>query len=195
MHTDQIRKQYRQARRSFSSSIQEYNAYQLSENLQHFLGSSHDLKIAGYLATQGEISLNTWLTRNLRHRTFLPMLYEPIEPRLRFAELNKNTRWKQNRYRITEPDTHWGKTLHARQLDIILMPLVCFDRQGNRMGMGGGFYDRSLAFRNTRKHWLKPLLIGVAHSGQEHPGLNRNSWDVTMDWIITEKEIIQPETR
>lgn len=123
------------------------------------------------------------------------MLYEPIEPLLRFAEINKDTRWKQNRYQITEPDTHWGNTHHARQLDIILMPLVAFDRQGNRMGMGGGFYDRTLSFRQARQAWIKPKLIGVAHSCQEHPGLKRQPWDVSLDGVITENEIIIPHLR
>ena len=58
------------------------------------------------------------------------------------------------------------------------------------MGMGGGFYDRTLAFRRSREHWIKPQLIGVAHSCQQHPGLPRQPWDVPLDAIITERDII-----
>ena len=93
------------------------------------------------------------------------MLYEPIEPRLRFARLDQSTRWKSNRFHIIEPDTPWKNTLHARQLDIVLLPLVAFDAQGNRM-------------------------IGVAHSCQQHPELPRQPWDVPLDAIITERDII-----
>jgi 5-formyltetrahydrofolate cyclo-ligase len=118
------------------------------------------------------------------------MLYEPIEPRLRFAPLTRSTSWKRNRFGITEPDMKWKDTLHARQLDVVLMPLVAFDRNGHRLGMGGGYYDRTLSFRRSRKHWLKPLLIGVAHSIQEHSGLPTNPWDIPVDAIITESDIL-----
>jgi len=72
------------------------------------------------------------------------------------------------------------------------MPLVAFDRQGYRLGMGGGYYDRSLAFRCSRRQWLKPTLVGVAHSCQEHPSLPHEYWDVPLAYIITEQEIITP---
>ena len=131
-------------------------------------------RIAAYLATGGEISLGPWISRQRQHRIYLPKLYEPLEPRLRFAELTAATQWMQNRFSITEPAGHWGNTRHPRELDIILMPLVAFDGDGNRMGMGGGYYDRSLAFRRGRQSWRKPRLIGVAHSLQEHAALPKN---------------------
>ncbi len=162
----------------------------LSDNIRRFIGFSRKRKIAAYLAGMGEISLNPWMASSRGSEIYLPMLYEPIEPRLRFGRLHSSTRWKSNRFRIIEPDTPWKNTLHARQLDIVLLPLVAFDRRGNRMGMGGGFYDRSLAFRNMRKRWLKPLLVGIAHSCQEHPGLTARPWDVILDAVITEREII-----
>ncbi len=162
----------------------------LSDNIRRFIGFSRKRKIAAYLAGMGEISLNPWMASSRGSEIYLPMLYEPIEPRLRFGRLHSSTRWKSNRFRIIEPDTPWKNTLHARQLDIVLLPLVAFDRRGNRMGMGGGFYDRSLAFRNMRKRWLKPLLIGIAHSCQEHSGLTPRPWDVILDAVITEREII-----
>ena len=75
-------------------------------------------------------------------------------------------------------------------MDVILLPLVAFDRKGYRLGMGGGYYDRSLAFRRSRQQWRRPRLIGVAHSCQQHPGLPQQHWDVPLDCIITESEII-----
>lgn len=192
MQAQQIRQHYRQIRRQLTAQKQQLYALLLSENIKKLLGFSHDKKIAAYLATQSEISLNPWIVSSQRQRIYLPMLYESIQPRLRFAPLDAGTRWKQNRFNITEPDTHWGQTLHARQLDMVLLPLVAFDRQGNRMGMGGGFYDRSLAFRNLRHSWKRPQLVGVAYSCQEHSGLPSQHWDVPLDTIITEKEIIIP---
>ncbi len=191
MQAQQIRQHYRQLRRSLTSDQQQAHAIGVSEQLNLFIKNMRQRKIAAYLATNAELSLNPWIASAVEiHHVFLPILYEPIEPRLRFAPYNENTRWKSNRFGIIEPDTHWGNTLHARQLDMILLPLVAFDRNGHRLGMGGGFYDRSLAFRVSRKTWKKPVLVGIAHSCQEHPQLKSNPWDVNLDWVITNDEII-----
>ncbi len=187
-----LRQQFRQARRDLSRAEQIQHALLLQLNLQTFIGFKHALKVGAYIATQGEISLNPWIASAQRQHIFVPKLYEPLEPRLRFAALNGNTCWVKNRFNILEPAAHWGQTLHPRLLDIVLMPLVAFDRQGYRLGMGGGYYDRSLAFRCARRSWQRPELVGVAHSCQQHPALPHQPWDVPLDAIITEREIILP---
>jgi 5-formyltetrahydrofolate cyclo-ligase len=191
MSIQTIRQQFRQTRRDLSPLEQTQHALLLQQNLQSFIGFKHALNIGAYIATQGEISLNPWIAHAKRQHIFAPKLYEPLEPRLRFAALDANTRWERNRFNILEPAAHWGQTLHPRLLDIVLTPLVAFDRKGYRLGMGGGYYDRSLAFRCARKHWQRPLLVGVAHSCQQHPELPRQPWDVPLDIIITEREIIR----
>ncbi len=193
MNVKDIRQQYRQLRRRLSPQTQIQHAELLKHNINAFLGFSNQLKIAAYIATQGEISLNPWIADNLRQQIYLPKLYETIAPQLRFAALTESTRWEKNRFNILEPDAHWGNTLHPRKLDVVLIPLVAFDRKGQRLGMGGGYYDRSLAFRLSHQKWFKPKLIGIAHSCQEHMGLPHQSWDVPLDLIITEDEIIIPE--
>ncbi len=192
MNSQQIRKKYRQIRRILPAVQQIKNARLIKKNLNHFFEFSSQLRIAAYSAVQGEISLNPWIADNRKQHIYLPKLYETIAPQLRFAELTGNTQWKKNRFDILEPDANWSNCLHARQLDIILVPLVAFDRTGYRLGMGGGYYDRSLAFRRTRQKWLKPRLIGIAHSCQEYPGLPHQDWDIPLDLIITENEIITP---
>ena len=191
MSPDSIRRQYRQIRLSLGHAEQQFNASQLSRHVESYLGFCRNLKIAAYQAVKGELSLNPWIEGNINHhQIYLPVLYEMIDPRLRFARLDRDTRWRRNRYGIAEPLGKWHQTLHPRELDIVLMPLVAFDRHGNRLGMGGGFYDRSLGFRRHRKHWIKPRLIGIAHSCQEHPALPHQPWDVALDAIITEQGII-----
>jgi 5-formyltetrahydrofolate cyclo-ligase len=76
--------------------------------------------------------------------------------------------------------------VHSRVLDVILMPLVAFDGQGNRLGMGAGYYDRTLAFLRHRRHWRKPRIIGLAYEFQRMPALPAEPWDVPLDGIITE---------
>jgi len=189
----QLRHHYRQLRLSLDAETQADHASHLQRRIERLLRYSRPKQVAGYLACQGEISLDPWLRNPGRHQAWLPMLYESVEPRLRFAPLRPGLRWKLNRYGIIEPDVGWGETRDARNLDIVLMPLLAFDRQGNRLGMGGGFYDRSLAFRRSRRHWTRPRLIGVAHAIQEHPSLPRQPWDVPLDAILTERELILPQ--
>ena len=190
MQSNNIRQHFRQLRRNLTATEQKQHAQQVKHWIHQTLSRKKNKRVAAYLATQGEISVNAWITEAAGHHIYLPKLYEHTQPELRFAPLNTTTRWSYNRFSIAEPDNHWGDTLHARQLDYILLPLVAFDRHGRRMGMGGGYYDRTLAFRNRRTAWLSPKLIGIAHSLQEHEGLPENPWDVRLDMIITEKEII-----
>ncbi len=195
MTPPELRKHYRRLRAALPIEQQRHNAIRLARLINAHLGIIKTRRIAAYLATNGEISLNTWIAGTSRHRIYLPKLYEPIEPRLRFAALDGDTRWMKNRFNIIEPAAHWGQTLHARQLDVVLLPLVAFDRQGNRLGMGGGYYDRSVGFRRFRRNWTRPGLIGVAHGMQECTQLPVAPWDVPLDAIITEREIIIPRQR
>ena len=68
-------------------------------------------------------------------------------------------------------------------------PLVAFDVSGNRVGMGGGFYDRTLAYLQHRRYWRKPVLAGLAHEIQKVAQLDTQSWDIPLDYVITEKQI------
>lgn len=71
--------------------------------------------------------------------------------------------------------------------DILLMPLVAFDATGVRLGMGGGYYDRTAAALAAQG--LRPLLIGLAFRAQalpDTPGLAMDPHDVRMDWVVTE---------
>lgn len=186
----ELRRHFRELRQSLDAETQADHAQRLKRRIERLLRLASPRDIAGYLACKGEISLDPWLQDPGRHRPWLPLLHETHEPKLRFAPLAGTRRWKLNRFGILEPDRHWGDTRDARALDWVLLPLLAFDRRGNRLGMGGGFYDRSLAFRRSRRHWRRPRLIGVAHAIQEHPGLPRQPWDVPLDAILTERELI-----
>ncbi|MDH5737705.1 MAG: 5-formyltetrahydrofolate cyclo-ligase, partial [Gammaproteobacteria bacterium] len=94
-----------------------------------------------------------------------------------------------NRYSIAEPVLDPAARRPICMLDVVFVPLVAFDNLGHRLGMGQGYYDRTLDTRHTR--WRKPLLVGLAHSIQQAQTLKTNPWDVPMDLIVTEKEIIQ----
>jgi len=107
-----------------------------------------------------------------------------------FAPYEKNTRLKKNCFGVLEPRYQKKQLKTARQLDMILAPLVGFDEQGNRMGMGGGFYDRALQHLKGKKQAMKrkhPVFIGVAHEIQNVPQLDSQSWDIPLHAIVTER--------
>lgn len=101
---------------------------------------------------------------------------------LEFALWDQSEPLQDNRFGIAEPPPG-AKRRGAGDLDIVFMPLVGWDRAGNRLGMGGGYYDRTLQSVSG------PLLVGLAHSLQEIKGLPYESWDIRLDAVLTESGI------
>ena len=89
---------------------------------------------------------------------------------------------------LLEPDVPVQDCVSPRELDLVLAPLVVFDANRNRIGQGGGFYDRTFAHRKDSSE-LKPLLVGVAHESQREGPLQPQSWDVTLDLVVTDKAL------
>ena len=106
---------------------------------------------------------------------------------MQFGRVGRNTRMAPNRFGIPEPID--AKPLRARQLDLLLMPLVGFDLEGNRLGMGGGFYDATLAFMRHRRVWRKPRLVGIAYECQRVDTLPHEPWDMPLDAVLTERQL------
>jgi len=91
----------------------------------------------------------------------------------------------KNRFGILEPNKRCEK-ISVPALDVLIMPLVGFDRQGNRLGMGAGFYDRALSFKKA-KVYGKPYVIGAAHTVQEVEHIDADPWDIPMNLVVTER--------
>lgn len=96
---------------------------------------------------------------------------------------------RRNRFGIPEPRYRSRDLLAAPFLDLVFVPLAGFDRAGTRLGLGGGFYDRSFAFLR-RPGPRKPRLVGVAFACQEVARIPREPWDVTLVAVATERELI-----
>jgi len=117
---------------------------------------------------------------------YLPVLCPQRDGHLHFAPWWPGAPLRRNRFGIAEPIAprrHW---LAPRMLDLVLLPLVAFDGAGNRLGMGGGYYDRSFAFRR-RAAVRRPGLIGVGFDWQRVDRLPRRAWDVPLDAVLTER--------
>jgi 5-formyltetrahydrofolate cyclo-ligase len=116
-------------------------------------------------------------------KVYLPVL-DPIRKGfLWFVEYKANSRMRNNRFGIPEPDPRFNKRIKPRFLHAIGLPLVAFDSSGNRLGMGGGFYDRSFEF--CRQAGTKPKLFGLAHRCQQVERLPVESWDIQLKEIIS----------
>jgi 5-formyltetrahydrofolate cyclo-ligase len=142
------------------------------------------------MPTDGEIDPRPIVdVANQHHKKcYLPVLRPGFQHGLWFTELHSGESLIPNRFGICEPYPHRHGTVPAWALDLMLLPLVAFDKNGNRLGMGGGFYDYTLAYLQRRKIWRKPKLIGLAHELQKVKPLQSNPWDVPLDGVITEKE-------
>ncbi|MCR4346039.1 MAG: 5-formyltetrahydrofolate cyclo-ligase [Sulfuricaulis sp.] len=148
-------------------------------------------RIACYLPNDGEIDTAPVIERirRLRKTLYLPVISRLSHDRLWFAESKPKTRLVPNRFGIPEPAVKSRDLIRAQELDLILMPLVGFDDRGNRLGMGGGFYDRSLEFLRHRNHWRKPHLLGIAYDFQRVNGLTADPWDIPLQGVITDQTV------
>lgn len=158
------------------------------ERLPEFLV---DKRVAGYWAVRGELPLNIALGR-LRSRAqdyYLPVLAAGTT--LNFAAWEPGGAVHANRYGIPEPSCNTTQLLPAQAIDLVLVPLLGFDRRGNRLGAGAGYYDRSFAFLREKVRPAQPLLVGIGYHFQELEELAPQSWDVSLDFVATDRELIE----
>jgi 5-formyltetrahydrofolate cyclo-ligase len=105
--------------------------------------------------------------------------------RLGFAQHAPGRRLGSGRFGIPVPVAGRTTTRRARELDVVVAPVVAFDAKGHRLGTGGGWYDRTLAFRRQRPHLRRPIFIGVAYAFQQVDSLVVHDRDIALDAIVT----------
>lgn len=147
-------------------------------------------RIAIFAANDGEIDLRRAADCHPAKEYFLPVVPPPGRRRMQFARFGPGTSFKPNRYGILEPDAGPGSLVSARNLDLVLAPLVAFDRRGGRLGMGGGYYDATFDFLAFRTRWRAPKIVGVAFSFQEVPLIERDPWDIPLSGVVTDRGTI-----
>lgn len=189
----QIRQNIRKLRNNLNKNQQDKASHHLKVNfIQHLKKqkNTNTLRIGLYLNNDAEVSTSLLINElwKLSHITYLPVIHPFNSATLLFQQYEKNSPMKANRYGILEPKLNCTQICPLSALDYLLMPLVAFDEQGNRLGMGGGFYDRTLAQLHAQ-HWQKPHLIGLAHECQKVDKLPIEPWDVPLKTIITPEKI------
>ncbi|MGD8852539.1 MAG: 5-formyltetrahydrofolate cyclo-ligase [Gammaproteobacteria bacterium] len=182
------RRQLRARRRALSARERMRRSHALSRQLSRQPMFRTANRIAAYLAQDGEVETLPLieLCWSMGKQVYLPVLVPFVENRLWFARYRPDTRLVRNRYGIAEPEVVHRERIDAHALDLVLAPLVGFDRNGNRLGMGGGFYDRSFAFLLGRKRWHKPQLVGLAYDFQQLLSLPPRPWDVPLAAVATD---------
>jgi 5-formyltetrahydrofolate cyclo-ligase len=181
-----MRAAVRRLRRTLPAGLRSRAARRAAERLADWRALRQARHVAIYLATSAEISTQPLIAR-LRRRS---RLYAPVIAHrgvMRFIALpNPATplRRRDALDLVRPPNNRPYRS--PRQLDVVLVPLVAFDADGNRLGAGGGFYDRTFAFR---KRGGKPLLIGYAFDAQRVDRVPCEPWDVRLDAVVTERAI------
>lgn len=186
----ELRRQARARRRALSEEDRELAAEQCGAHLMALPVFVNARQIGAYAAVASELSLSRVIDFALSRSqaVYLPHI-EHSAPQMHFAPWSGQRRLLMpNRFGIPEPLVDASQLLFADRLDVILLPLLAFDRHGGRLGSGAGYYDRALNFRLTQA--APPWLIGVGYACQEVPHIPLASWDVRLDFVVTEDEVI-----
>jgi len=178
-----LRQMLRQRRNALDDDRQAQAAAGLAAQLQSLPVFARSRRVAFYLANDGEIDPGKALDWRLTQggRCYAPVIVAG-EKKLRFAEITAHTRFYRNRFGIAEPRVPAGQLIEGGELDLALLPLVGFDRHGNRIGMGGGFYDATFGGD-------APELIGLAHEIQRLDHIHADHWDIPVSAVVTDRRI------
>jgi len=186
-----LRAQLRRRRRALDAAQQAQAAQDLATQLQQLPAFARARRIAFYLACDGEIDPAAALAAALERgaQCYAPVIADG-DKILRFAEITARAEFRAGRFGIAEPVAADRDLLEARALDLALLPLVGFDRRGNRIGMGGGFYDatfaRTAGAANTGRG---TLLVGLAHEIQRVDAIDAEAWDIPLTAVVTDRRI------
>lgn len=146
--------------------------------------------IALYLSNDGELNTKLiidWCWQQNKC-VYLPVIHPFTKGHLLFLRFEQQTPLINNRYGISEPPLDVRTIIPAAQLDIICTPLVAFDKTGARLGMGGGFYDRTLSQwykQEKQQNISSPYAIGLAHDCQLVDEIPTELWDIPLPEILT----------
>lgn len=179
------------ARRKALTAVERIAAAEsVAERLDQLPGFAADTRVAGYWAIDGELPLHVVVGRlSQRGQQYcLPRICGPRQ--LSFVPWRAGAELASNRYGIPEPVCTEQDLLAPQALDIVLLPLLGFDRRGYRIGYGGGYYDASFAFLRDRAEAGNPLLVGIGYAAQQLDAIAFEEWDVRLDYVATENELI-----
>ncbi|HID4133152.1 TPA: 5-formyltetrahydrofolate cyclo-ligase [Pluralibacter gergoviae] len=178
-----IRKLIRERRRALSAAEQSLFAERAAGRMLDYPPVRSARSVALFLSFDGELDTRPLIDALWREgkRVYLPVLH-PFSPgNLLFLRYHPRSELVVNRLKISEPRLDVREVLPLDELDVLVTPLVAFDAQGQRLGMGGGFYDRTL--QNWRHYGMQP--VGYAHDCQRVEALPVEQWDIPLPAVVT----------
>ncbi|OYV54535.1 MAG: 5-formyltetrahydrofolate cyclo-ligase [Legionella sp. 21-45-4] len=178
-----LRAHYKQKRQRLPQTTQEHAAQRIvGELITHpvYLRAKH---LAVYHAIPGEVDVSRLIQDAFERGITCYMPAIALDKTLFFLPYTQDSPTQLNAFNIPEPIGALSAAQPIEAIDLMIVPLVAFDLHGTRLGLGGGYYDRTLG--HARPH----CLLGVAFSVQEHMLLPKDAWDVNVDGVITEQGI------
>jgi 5-formyltetrahydrofolate cyclo-ligase len=178
-----IRTTLKQVRANTSIHYRSVSSRQVCAKIRTLESYRKAKHLALYLAINGEIDLTMlWKTAPLHGKQcYFPVVNEDAS--LLFLPATPATSFKRNRYGIEEPDVSRSMAISPEDLDLVIVPLVAFDIDCRRLGMGSGSYDRTFANASPS------ILLGAAYQFQYVDFIIPESWDVPLHGVVTEKAV------
>lgn len=196
-----IRQQVRTQRKQLTIHEQKQASLALTHQLINHKQVNTAQRIALYLANDGELEMHPFIDWCWQHdkEVYLPVLHPFRKGNLLFLRYQQETKLVANKYGIKEPKLNVTQVCPVTHLDVLFTPLVAFDHTGARLGMGGGFYDRTLAnwfdsqtnsqVGHNQTSQFHP--IGIAHDCQQVDEIPIESWDIPLPEIITPTQSVK----
>ena len=179
-----IRKVMREKRNALTENIRQDVSEKIAAQFKKIKDIHHYNNIGLYMAFDAEVDLKNIIDFCWKEnkRAFLPKLNSQNKT-LMFCEYRSAEKLMPNRFGILEPQN--DNNIDIAQLDMILIPLTAFDKSGHRLGMGQGYYDRTLSGIVRREPFNTPIYIGVGYAFQEVEALVPHPQDVRLDGVLT----------
>lgn len=188
MTRQNLRRKLQQIRRNLPAEQQQTAAREVANRLQQRLShlQPEQTTVAVYKSFDGELPTAPVIEKlwQLGFNTVLPVLHPFSKGHLLFLRYTPDTPMTFNKYGIQEPELNVQNVVPLSDIQVLLMPLVGFDQNGNRLGMGGGYYDRTLAqWHSGYQPNLSP--IGLSYNEQQLESIPVESWDIPLLEVIT----------
>ena len=187
---DSLRQDLRRKRRTLTVAEREAANRAIANHLSAYTPFRRARRIAAYYPVASEVDTTEVMLLALAQgkQLHLPVIGRPFRKRLQFSRVEADSYLTVNRHGIPQPQPRTADR-SLRRLDVVLVPLLGFDSQGNRLGSGAGYYDHSFDFR--RRRGGRPLLVGLAFECQRTKKLTPEKWDVPLDVVVTEKGVAE----
>ncbi|MEO0576397.1 MAG: 5-formyltetrahydrofolate cyclo-ligase [Pseudomonadota bacterium] len=185
----------RVAREQLTNAQRNYRSALLCQKLQQCRWYQEATCVAAYVATHDEANINALIRHALSVGKTVVVPYIETHTLMRFVRVDDNTKWQIDRHGISQPimTSRFGShDIAATRIDVVYAPLTAFDAQFNRVGMGGGYYDRYFGMHRTRRASKR---IGIGFNVQHTTCIATHEWDVGMNAIATERGIIRIKQR